>query len=67
MWLKSENKLVYLQADKCTLEKSLYAQVGNWNINKECTLTQQRKSNNNKINNNSNAKQRICQSNRRIA
>lgn len=67
MWLKSENKLVYLQADKCTLEKTLYAQVRNRNINKGCALTQQRKSNNNKINNNSNAKQRICQSNRRIA
>ena len=27
MKLKSENKLVYLQADKCTLEKTLIAKV----------------------------------------
>ena len=66
MKLKSENKLVYLQADKCTLEKTLIAKVEKV-IPQKTPLSFQRKSNNNKINNNSNAKQRICQSNRRIA
>ena len=66
MKLKSENKLVYLQADKCTLEKTLIAKVEKV-IPQKTPLSLQRKSNNNKINNNSNAKQRICQSNRRIA
>ncbi len=66
MKLKSENKLVYLQADKCTLEKTLIAKVEKV-IPQKTPQSLQWKSNNNKINNNSNAKQRICQSNRRIA
>ncbi len=67
MKLKSENKLVYLQADKCTLEKTLIAKMEKVIPQKDTPLSFQWKSNNNKINNNSNAKQRICQSNRRIA
>ena len=66
---ESKNNLVYLQADKCILVKTLDTKKV-FSVSTSYAyplIAPSVEINNNKINLNSNAKQRICQSNRRIA